>query len=229
MNPAAIAPFLQPAMQLAGGLYQTIKANQLKKQLGERPAYEIPEAQRQALESAKRQAYSTELPGQSILERKLGESTAAGVSNIKDAASSGSSALQAMLQTQGQEQDALSNIGVKAAENYNQNQGMLRGQQGLMAQYQDKALDINKMQPYQQKAATIAALTGSGLQNLFGAGAGAANAATTLQNQDMWKNYLMGGMNPNNTGTQQNPNAAMQDYLLNNFNPSNNFGVGATN
>ena len=210
-----VAPFVQPALQAAGGIYQLIRANQLKKSLGERPEYNTPESQVQRLENAKREGYS-DLAGRSILEGNIAESTASGVSNVKDMASSSSGALQAVLGLKGQEQDQLTNLGLAAAQDRERKQAMLRGELGIDAQYQDKAFDMNEMQPYQDKASAIAALKGSGMQNLFSGGAGASNAGVTLENQKAWQDYLarQSGTNPTNNNYNYNNQGTLVDEGL---------------
>lgn len=67
-----------------------------------------------------------------------------------------------------------------------QRAGILMQQRGILAQYQDKAFQLNEMQPYLDRAAMQAALREGGLRNLYGATRALGGSAQNI----MAFNYL---------------------------------------
>lgn len=112
------------------------------------PKYEIPDAQREALTRSRILALNTRLPGQSTMEQKIGQSTAAGQRYATETASSGVDALATASAMTGNQQSALGDLAIGAAENYYANQQKLNQQLGIYSQFEDKKWDINQYQPY---------------------------------------------------------------------------------
>lgn len=180
MDPATLMMLSQVAGEAdiggaAGGVFKTglgvaqyIKAKKLEKTLGKRPAYKTPEEIAQMLALVKAGASQTELPGQGILEQKIGAASAEGVRQATQASDSSASLNAGIAGITGSEQDKLGDIGVEAA-NYRQMQ-QEKLKQALMATapYKDKEFDINKMEPFKEKASAIEALKGSALENAYG-------------------------------------------------------------
>lgn len=140
------------------------KAKELSKT--QRPQYDIPQSEKDALANAKYVAGMTQLPGQNIMQQNLDSQSARAVSNLKDV-SPNNAALGSNIgkiyrgNVEGQNQ-----LGIMAAQNWLNNQGNLRGQQGQFAQYQDKKWDINQFQPYQNNMAAASALKYASNMNL---------------------------------------------------------------
>lgn len=112
------------------------------------PKYEIPDAQKEATTRARMLALETRLPGQSLMEQKIGAGTAAGQHYATETASSGVDALATANAMTANQQNALGDLAIGAAENYYANQQKLNQQLGVYSQFEDKKWDLNQYQPY---------------------------------------------------------------------------------
>lgn len=154
-----------------------------------RPSEPIPKAETEALDTAKRLATQTKLPGQDIYETQLGEKTAQMVGNLKG---TGAAGLGALSNIYAQEMGARRNLAADAARYYAGNQGQLIGQLGNMARWQDKIWQENIGNKYQEQAAAASALTQAGISNAF---SGLNNIAGTYSYNNLYKNLLGGNQN----------------------------------
>ena len=83
---------------------------------------------------------------------------------------------------------ALRSLAQAEAADRLQRAGILMQQRGILAQYQDKAFQLNEMEPYRDRAAMHAALREAALRNLYGATRALGGTAQNI----MAFNYLGG-------------------------------------
>ncbi len=150
-------------LQSAYGIYQDIKGSKMARD-NKRPDYEIPEeisqnltqAQQLALEglpSEQKQQYLNNIQRtqqfglNSISDRK------GGLAGIGSIVQSGNDANMNLLSA---------DAGARLA-----NQKTLMNARSTMAGYKDKAFELNKLNPYQERATAARSLQGAGLQNIF--------------------------------------------------------------
>lgn len=150
---------------LAGGVgyFQRRKGKKMLKNLHQ-PVYDIPN---EVLENKRRaeMAANEGMPSQQYTNamRNFQRNQTSALSASLDRRS----ALMALPRIQQQSNDATSNLDAQDAAMRNQNQRALYGINSQVAQYRDKAFDINKMQPYQRDYGYAMGLLGAGNQNLL--------------------------------------------------------------
>jgi hypothetical protein len=168
--PPALIPALISAIpgvaQTLTGLAQKNKSKDILSGL-EQPEYVIPSAAEQALQTARVGASSFNMAGQTNLEQAQDQVYADTTSDIGAMASSGPEALAALVNAGKNRASAQNEIGFQAAQDYAARQRALQSALGTYAGYQDKAFDINVMQPFEQKAATASALGNAGINNTY--------------------------------------------------------------
>ena len=133
-----------------------------------RPEYEIPEAEKQALQLAKNMGAQTRLPGQEAIEGQLDETTANTLATIERMGYGGASDINAASRAYGNQQDKETQLGIAAAGNRQQNLRNLQGALSHYATYEDKKWNLNELQPYEQDSRAKAALYEGGMTNLTG-------------------------------------------------------------
>ena len=163
-------------------LVTAAKQQQLADKYGQtpRPTYTVPGSQTEAVTNARNQAYSTTLPGQQTMEDQLGANTAAATQN---ASNKGNPAdiLATISSLNNNQNNAQNNINTSAAQYKNQSMGELNTQLGQNAAYQDKAFQVNQMEPYNNAMKAASALKNASLLNgMQGATGLASDAAMTL-------------------------------------------------
>jgi len=231
--PAALVPALisaAPAVsQFVTGLFQGNKSKKLLEGL-ERPQYEIPEAATQALQNAQVNAGSFQMAGQSNLEAAQDQIFTNTVEDVGSYATSGPEALAALISAGASRQGAQNQIGFQAAGDYNDRQGVLRNQLGTYAGYQDKAFDINQMQPYEDKAATASALGNAGMNNRYGAfNTLAGVAANYFDAKSLTDNKEAGGITGGAKGMFTSTPTTAAAASTNNFNEDYNLSDESKN
>lgn len=182
------------------GVKQNKTANQLESEL-ERPEFDIPESQKQALQSAKNQAAMTRLPGQSGIEGRLDQTTANQIDSIERMGVGGAMGLNAASQAYSNQQSKENELGVAASQQYTRNQDALRSQLDRMSEWEFKKWSWDKQLPYQNKAEAIAALREGSMRNLdnaakdtFGGAANMLLADSLYGNKDLsWVDRMFGG------------------------------------
>lgn len=185
MAVSAGASALGSLFQTGLGIAQLIKAR--KYRMG-RPTYEIPDEVKQGL-GLRQQMLNARMPGAAEAERNIYESSAATLANAQQGATDSASLLAAAAGQQGATNRALRKLSIQEDMDYERRVQGLERQQSQMAQFRDKEFDINKMQPYQEAAATRSALIGGGLQNIAG---GIKSAGATAGKLGMYDD-LSGG------------------------------------
>jgi len=175
----AAAILVPELIKLGSGIAQKIKAKKLGKGL-KRPEYKVPGSVREAVSNARIAAINPEFAGQRAIESKLSASTSAGISRMKEATSSGTELLNTISGLQGQESAGIRDIGISAQQAQVQDMANLDRALSTQAGYEDKAFERNKMQPFEETAAAVAALKGAGAQNIYSAAAGLGKGAQLL-------------------------------------------------
>jgi len=201
--PSALIAAIPAIAQGVTGVYQTVKGNQLEKQAGERPEYEIPEEVLQALEATRTRANQTRLPGQSAIESQIKASTASTAGRMSEAAGSSSELLGALAQAGLGEQQNMMNLGIKSAQLQDQRQAELIDFLKKMGSYRDKEFQANEMNPWQEAMAASSAMKGSGMQNIFAGVSDVAGIGLNQVTNDQIEKILglLGGSNSQaNTG-----------------------------
>ena len=151
-------------IQSATGIAQYI-SGQKKAKANVKPTYEIPTEISQNLTQAQMQALEGLPPEQKKqYVENVQRQQNFGLNALGDR-KAGISGLAAL--TQGGN-DAYNNLLTADAQARQGNLDKLMGQREQMAQFKDQEFQINKMQPYQQKAEAAAGLQGAGMQNIYG-------------------------------------------------------------
>lgn len=206
-----------PGMILGGS--QLLKSNRMNP---ERPEYEIPEAERQALELAKSMAAESRIPGQSAIEGRLDQTTANTLATIERMGYGGASDINAASRAYGNQLEKETELGVAGAQLKQQNERNLEQALSRMGTYEDKQWKLNEYDPFQQESAAKAALYEGGMQNLFGGLKDTTGGISNILLADAMKT---GGYNPVTTqpttqSVQTQPQTTMQEIQIT---PNNQF------
>lgn len=193
----AIGAGVQGLLGIGRGIFggiQTAKANKALKNF-KFPQYTIPGAYEDMMSLYKQRAAANELPGQSLMENKLGAQTAFGQRAAEKYASTSGQALGAVTGLYGKQMDAVRDLGIQFANFKAQRESELARAQQVMAQAQDKQWEINQWIPAQYKYNELQSMKQAGASNLWGgiqdvAGAGMNFLGGYAQMQGL------GAMNP---------------------------------
>lgn len=196
------------AINLGKAAVQGSKAKKLAQT--ERPSYEIPEAVKQQVNQARYLASLRELPGQNVMENRIGSNIGKGVSELKNVSANPADLASNVAKMYSSGNDAINDIGLQAGQQWLQNQSLLNQNLGMLGQYQDKQFDINQMQPYRNNMAASSALREGAFRNLSSAGqniaSGIGGYANMMYQQEMLNDLLKkSGSAPStiNEGTTQ--------------------------
>ncbi len=185
LTAAAIAGGVNSLFKIGEGISQNAKANKIAR-TNKRPWMEIPSEVSQGLNNAKYVAAQTKLPGQDLIEQKIGSSFANYANALEKVSPSTGTTLNDLSMGYQNNLNKLADLGIAGAENWQQNQGVLRNELNNMADWQQKKFMYNFDEPYRIKAATASALKGAGMQNI---NAGITDAAGTVANYANMNNY----------------------------------------
>jgi hypothetical protein len=183
-----LAQAIPAGIQLAKSYKQSQQAKELEK-MG-RPQYEIPEAVQQQVNQARYLASMRELPGQNLMEAKLGQNTAKGIAQMQNAAANPADLASNIARLYGAQNEGIQNIGLKAGQNWLGQQGQLSNALRMMGQYQDKKWDYNQKQPYEEAKAAEAALREASYRNLAAASTGIASGISGASNMQYQQENL---------------------------------------
>lgn len=160
-----------------------------------RPQYTIPAAVLQATNNAKYQASQTQLPGQGLIQQQINQQGAGALSNLKDASNNGAALGSNIAKIYRTGVDAENQLGIAGANNYNNNQAMLRAQLGQLGNYQQYGFDYNQNQPYQANVGAQSALREGSFRNLSAAGNDIGAVGSGYANYLMMQQLANGGTN----------------------------------
>lgn len=177
---------LSQAIPAGINLAKAAHQNNLAKNLNQnRPYYEIPKAITEATNNAKYQAGMTMLPGQNLLEDRLGRNTSNAIADIKNVSTNPSQLGANIAKVYGNQMNAENNLGVQAAQNWSSNQGLLRNQLNALGNYQNQQFEYNQNQPYQAAMAAKSALKEGAFRNLTSAGKDLGAIGVGIANYNM--------------------------------------------
>lgn len=141
--------------------------------------YHTPEAFNRSLAMSENQYLSPNMLGQSLLEDKLGASTANQVSRINRTAGSGAEALLGLGMAQNNYNNQLNNIAMQSAQQRYADFNGFMNMLGKKGDYQDKEWEINKWTPYQNTLDEKRALETSSRANWQNFGKAIGDAGVT--------------------------------------------------
>lgn len=159
--------------KIAQGFSQKRKAKKLAQ---ERPEYQIPEAQKQALATLQAGALDPRVPGETQAREALGASTQRGIEAVQQSGSSPAEIIAGISNLASQEQRGLGQIGVQGAQLREQRRGDLVQGLGRQAQFEQAQQQYNVLDPYAADMQAKAALEEGAAQNIFGGVKGLAGA-----------------------------------------------------
>jgi hypothetical protein len=165
-----------------------------------RPEYQIPQEVLQSLNQAKMMASMTELPGQNLMESKIGQNVSKGISELERVSANPADLASNVSRMYLGANDQINNIGVQAAQQWLQNQGMLGDKLENMGAYRDKEFQLNQMDPYQNNMAAASALREGSFRNLNAAGEDMSSALGGYANMKYYEDML-GSLNMPKTTT----------------------------
>lgn len=187
------------AINLGKAAHQAHKANKLG--ATPRPEYNIPQSQIEALNNAKYMASQTELPGQNIMQQKIDQGSAGALSNLKDVSQSGSALGSNIANIYRGNVTGQNQLNLAAAQNFNNNQGILRTELNNMAPFEQKQWEINEFDKYKNNMAASSAMREGAFRNLSAAGSDIAAGVSGAANMKYWDNQL----NPSKGGVKTGP------------------------
>jgi hypothetical protein len=152
------------ALNLGLGVAQAVKGAGMKPV---RPTYEIPEETKNQL-ALRQQMLNSRMAGAREMERNIAASAESARYNQQQAAQSPNQLLAASAASQGTTNRALRDLQMREAQDYQNRVMGLERAQDKMAAARDKQFKINEMDPFMDEAATKAALTEGGIQNIAG-------------------------------------------------------------
>lgn len=170
-----LAQLVPAGLNLGKAAVQKHQINQLKKV--ERPKYNIPQGVLDAVNQSKYLASMRELPGQNLMEARLGQNTAKGIAEMRNVAANPSDLASNVAKLYGSQNQGLQDIGMKAGQNWLGQQGQLNQALLRLGNYQDKQFEYNQNQPYQAAKGAESALRQASYENLYSGITGIANAA----------------------------------------------------
>jgi hypothetical protein len=162
---ALLAQLVPAGFDLAKSAVQKGQLNQFAKV--ERPKYNIPQGVLDAVNQSKYLASMRELPGQNLMEARLGQNTAKGIAEMRNVAANPADLASNVAKLYGSQNDAMNNIGIQAGQNWMGQQGRLNQVLQNLGHYQDKQFEYNQNQPYQAAKAAESALRQASYENLY--------------------------------------------------------------
>jgi len=182
---------------LGGGLYRGIlgisQLSQAKKLAPKRPEYQIPGAMNEQVALYRGLANQSQVPGHAIIADDLNRSTSSAIDSINRASGSAQDIIGSASMLAGNQIRGLSDLTIAGAQMQRQAQGMYANSLGMLAQYQDRAFDINKMIPYLNEERKKEALKAAGHANIYGGFQDIGSYGMELQNQQNQANASGGG------------------------------------
>jgi hypothetical protein len=221
---------------------QTREAKKMQQQLGPRVNYVIPESAKRALALSEERARPRTMAGQDYMQYMMDLENAKTFGRASKAATSSQDLLGVATQLGEAGQENQLNLGVRAAQDYNQRQRDLAIALGTMAEYEDK-VTADRQADWYERAKAAAAMRGAGMQNTMGSLQGLSQVAAQFLSTNAGQNMFSGigggagiGSIGSGVGGSANMNAAnaitgagsMQNSQFGNYgNPAGGSGMGA--
>jgi hypothetical protein len=191
-----LAQLIPAGLNLGKAAVQKHQANQFAKV--ERPKYNIPQGVLDAVNQSKYLASMRELPGQNIMEGRLGQNTAKGIAEMRNVAANPADLASNVAKLYASQNQGLQDIGMKAGQNWLGQQGQLNQALSRLGNYQDRQFEYNQNQPYQAAKGAESALRQASYENLY---SGLSDIGSTVA----------GGMSAYDQQTQLNELKAKRD------------------
>lgn len=186
--PLPLAAMIPGVLKGGLGLLQLIKGGKMKPQ---RPDYTIP-GEITEEEKLARQLAGGRMFGIQQAEERVRQQGAGAELGLRRGSTSSSQYLAGLAAIQANTNAAERGLlEAEAGDKYRRLANLSRSL-NVSAQYKDKEFELNKLQSYLDKARTKAALTQSGLLNLFGGATDVAGGITSSQRNAEMMKYLMG-------------------------------------
>lgn len=182
------------ALKAGLGLYQTIRGSAMRPK---RPTYEIPSEIKESLALA-RQQEAGRMPGFAYAEDRLRQQSSQSLYGLRRGATSANQLMSGMANIQLQSSIGQRSLAESEASDYYRRLSNLQRGLGLSAKYVEKEFEMNKMEPYQDRAKAKAALIQAGLTNVFAGGGEAVM-------QPEYAKYLQSNMGQEAAPQQANP------------------------
>ena len=132
---------------------------------GKRPVYEAPQALQDSYRQATSEANATADPMIAAAQNRISQNTANTVNASRKATKSSSQLLNAASQAQVVENAGMNNLAMQNMGMREQRRTRRYQMAGLMGSAQDRAWQVNQMDPYQSRVNAKRALMGAGMQN----------------------------------------------------------------
>lgn len=173
------------ALDLIKAAKQKHQLNQLEKV--ERPKYNIPQGVLDAVNQSKYLAGMRELPGQNLMEARLGQNTSKGIAEMRNVAANPADLASNVAKLYASQNQGLQDIGMRAGQNWLGQQGQLNQALQRLGNYQDKQFEYNQNQPYQAAKGAESALRQASYENLYsglsGVGSAVAGGLSAMEQQ----------------------------------------------
>lgn len=143
---------------------QKKKAKDIRKNTT-RPNYEVPAAVNEMVAKTRFNAGKYGLPGQAQIEAKLDENAAGTRRSLQELGLSPFAMMGAIASTQKQTDNAVSGLGIKAAEYKDRAEGLHLNSLGVLAGEQNKKWAWDKQEPYLDATAAASAYENAALRN----------------------------------------------------------------
>lgn len=171
------------------------KANAQRKQMREfenveMPKFQIPEAIQQQVNQSRYLASMRELPGQNLMEAKLGQNTAKGISQLQNVAANPADLAANVARLYNAQNEGIQNIGIKAGQNWLGQQAQLSNSLNNLGQWQQKQFEFNEVAPYDYAKSAEAALREASYRNLSSAVRDVASLGSATSNYFQTKNAM---------------------------------------
>jgi hypothetical protein len=192
-----IGSAVKGAVGLAKGIFgasQASKARKEQKSLWDnRPTYERPEEVNEMLDLYRQSAARTQLPGQDLMEEKIGSATAFGARSAERFAPSSTAALGAVTDLYGREQNAVRDLGIQFAQYKAAQEAQLARGLQVGAQYSDQEFQYNKQQPWDIRMNEASSQRQAGAANFWEGLQGVGSAAMDFVGTKYAANAFGGG------------------------------------
>lgn len=149
------------------GVFQALQARKMAKGLGARPQYETPESAQQALELSAMRTMGG-MPGQEQAQGQIGAQAGRGYQEGTEISSSPAAAMAMAGNVTANAMQQTTQMAGQEAQYKSQAEQDYIAQLGQQAGYEEKEFDINKMQPFLDKADAIRRLKESAMHNITG-------------------------------------------------------------
>ena len=164
-----VASPMAGVLQAGIGIWDRIKGNKKLEEaqsFWEKNKFQIPESAKSALGLAERQAQTFRLPGEDIARAEIGATTASGVGEAKDVATSSSDVLNVLSSLYGGEQQQQRDLAMTGAQRYDQNQAILAQELGRMAGWENERWTQNVAYPLNRMLGQAEAYQSRGAQGI---------------------------------------------------------------